>query len=543
MSEPIGPSSGAFAPRQNGVFAPISALPSSHGIGDMGPNARAFADLLAEGDQSIWQVLPLAEPGNPANSPYDNHSGFALNRWLVSPDDLVDDGLLSRPQVDAARPAGVAAASEAVDYGAMQRWKGPLVEAAAERLLDRAAEDPDLAARLARFERDNAHWLEDYVRFMHLKQQHAAGPDPTWSRSTWPLRDRSAATAALPDEPTRAMRRIVAEQFLADGQWQRLRDHAAARGVRMMSDLPFYEGDDGVTAWKRPELFDLDDELRATSVGGAPPEPAFPAGQAWGMPSYRGADRAELLEHFATRIEHEVRRVGPGGIVRIDHLLGAAEPYAVDVAGDGSRSGFRALFSGSEWRELLDRFPDVTFVGEDLGELTARRAAFLEELDPSRMRVGLQALLESPDDLRASAHFADNVSPRDVMFTGGTHDYPFLRTYLHDHWDDAPVLQLRELLAERGLAAADAPLEQVARATMQLNAESPAGTTITQVFDLLGMGGGPELPPHARAFNVPGTASSANWATRIPAEVLEPGAARSALLDAMLGLARIATPA
>jgi 4-alpha-glucanotransferase len=529
------------APRTSGVFAPITSLPTSHGIGDMGPSARRFADVLADGGQSIWQVLPLAEPGNPANSPYDNHSGYALNRWLVSPDDLVDDGLLTRAQVDAARPAGLPGASEAVDYGAAQRWKGPLVEQAADNLLARAERDPALAKRLAAFEQANAHWLGDYVDFMHLKRANAAQDPSAVSRSTWPATDRTATTARVPEVPTHEMRRTVAEQFLADQQWTRLREHAASRGVRMMSDLPFYEGDDGVAAWKRPELFELDDRLQATHVGGAPPEPAFPAGQAWGMPSYRTGDRAALLDHFAQRIEHEARRVGPGGVVRLDHLLGAAEPYSVDLA-DASRSRFVSLFSGSEWRELLGRFPDVTFVGEDLGELTAGRAAFMDELDPARMRVGLQSLMESPGDLAASAHFADNVGARDVVFTGGTHDYPFLRTYLADNWDDEGVRNLRGVLAERGyVSGTSAGLEDVARGAMQLNADSPARTAITQVFDLLGMGGGESLPAVERALNVPGTSSSTNWATRIPEAVVEPGSqARGALVDTMRGVAQLA---
>lgn len=543
VAEPATTAGGAAPPRVSGVFAPISALPSTHGIGDFGPAARAFVDVLAEAGQDVWQVLPLAEPGNPANSPYDNHSGFALNRWLLSPDDLVACGLLPAARLASTRPGGSAAADDPVDYGAMQRWKGPLLEAAADRLLDEAGADPQLAERLEAFEHDNAHWLVDYVHFMHLKQLHATAPEPAWSRSTWPLQDRSAATAGLPTEPTPSMRRTVAVQFLADEQWRRLRDHAASRGVRMMSDLPFYEGDDGVTAWTRPELFELDEQLRATLVGGAPPEPAFPSGQAWGMPGYRTGQQAALLEHFATRIAHEAQRVGAGGIIRLDHVLGAAEPYYVDVV-DGTRSGFRRLFAASEWRSLLERHREVTFVAEDLGELTPTRSAFLEELDLPRMRVGVQALLEEPQDLRTSAHFADNVAPRDVMFTGGTHDYPFLRTYLHEHWEDRPVRQLRDLLLDRGhVAGPDAPLDEVARGTLLFNADSPATTTISLAFDLLGMGGGPELPQHRRAFNLPGSASDANWATRIPAEALDTGPVREAFIAALLHVTRSATSA
>lgn len=33
------------------------------GIGDMGPEAYAFADFLRESDQTLWQVMPLGPSG------------------------------------------------------------------------------------------------------------------------------------------------------------------------------------------------------------------------------------------------------------------------------------------------------------------------------------------------------------------------------------------------------------------------------------------------------------------------------------------------
>jgi 4-alpha-glucanotransferase len=257
------------------------------------------------------------------------------------------------------------------------------------------------------------------------------------------------------------------------------------------------------------------------------------------MPAYRTSEKAELLEHFASRIDHEAKRVGPGGIVRLDHLLGAAQPYYVPVEGRGAadaKAGFATLFTGAEFKGLLDRFPQVRFVGEDLGDLTPGRAAFMDELAPSRMRVGLQSLMEGVAPTQ-SAHFADNVAATDVIFTGGTHDYPFLRTYLTDHWDDAPVRQLRDVLAERGLASRAAGVAEAADGAMLLNLQSKAGTAISQVFDVLGMGGDATLAAHLRAFNTPGSAGAANWATRIPERAL--GAGRGAFVDALASMAKL----
>ncbi len=79
-----------------GILLHITSLPSPYGIGDLGPSAYSFADLLAENLQSFWQVLPLG-PTDPVfgNTPYDSSSAFAGNPLLISPDRLLKDGLLS----------------------------------------------------------------------------------------------------------------------------------------------------------------------------------------------------------------------------------------------------------------------------------------------------------------------------------------------------------------------------------------------------------------------------------------------------------------
>ncbi|MGA1865008.1 MAG: 4-alpha-glucanotransferase, partial [bacterium] len=57
--------------RKCGVLLHISSLPSTHGIGDLGPEAYRFADFLNQTKQSIWQILPLNETASTGvNSPY-----------------------------------------------------------------------------------------------------------------------------------------------------------------------------------------------------------------------------------------------------------------------------------------------------------------------------------------------------------------------------------------------------------------------------------------------------------------------------------------
>ncbi|HPT72405.1 MAG TPA: 4-alpha-glucanotransferase, partial [Candidatus Cloacimonadota bacterium] len=55
--------------RSCGILLHPTSLPSPFGIGDLGPNAYRFIDLLAEANQKYWQILPLNYPGA-GNSPY-----------------------------------------------------------------------------------------------------------------------------------------------------------------------------------------------------------------------------------------------------------------------------------------------------------------------------------------------------------------------------------------------------------------------------------------------------------------------------------------
>ena len=79
--------------RASGVLLHVTSLPSPYGIGDVGPAAFAWVDRLHEAGQSWWQALPLGPTGY-GNSPYQSLSSFAGNELLISPDGLIEDGLL-----------------------------------------------------------------------------------------------------------------------------------------------------------------------------------------------------------------------------------------------------------------------------------------------------------------------------------------------------------------------------------------------------------------------------------------------------------------
>src|SRR4029450_13135638 len=79
--------------RASGLLLHVSSLPSPYGIGDVGPAALKWIDQLHEAGQSWGQGLPVGRTGY-GNSPYQSLSSFAGNGLLISPDWLIEDGLL-----------------------------------------------------------------------------------------------------------------------------------------------------------------------------------------------------------------------------------------------------------------------------------------------------------------------------------------------------------------------------------------------------------------------------------------------------------------
>jgi 4-alpha-glucanotransferase len=103
--------------RASGILLHITSLPSRYGIGDLGPSARGWIDLLVDAGQSWWQSLPFGPAGH-GNSPYEPLCTFAGNELLISPEDLVEDGLLRSDDC-----AGSSSSTTAVDYPSVISFK------------------------------------------------------------------------------------------------------------------------------------------------------------------------------------------------------------------------------------------------------------------------------------------------------------------------------------------------------------------------------------------------------------------------------------
>src|SRR6476620_5321272 len=142
--------------RASGLLLHVTSLPSRYGIGDVGPAALSWIDRLQEAGQSWWQSLPLGPTGY-GNSPYQSLSSFAGNGMLISPDWLIEDGLLSVADC-VSFPT-----STTVDFDNVIPFKHRLLKTAWSRFNKSARSG--LAEVFDQFVCEHAHWLDDYALF------------------------------------------------------------------------------------------------------------------------------------------------------------------------------------------------------------------------------------------------------------------------------------------------------------------------------------------------------------------------------------------
>ena len=159
--------------RSAGILLHPTSLPGPHGVGELGPEAVAFLDFLAETGQTLWQVLPLGPTGY-GDSPYQCFSAFAGNPVLISLVKLRDDGLLD----DRDLKPGEDLPEREVDFGALLDFKRPLLARACAAFREGAS--PERLDAFEAFRSAQSAWLPDYALFAALKRANGGVPWYEW---------------------------------------------------------------------------------------------------------------------------------------------------------------------------------------------------------------------------------------------------------------------------------------------------------------------------------------------------------------------------
>lgn len=260
--------------RYSGVLAHPTSFPSPYGIGDFGKGAYDFINFLTGAGQSLWQILPLGHTGY-GDSPYQAFSAFAGQPLLISPDELIKDGLLYGDDL-----------RNYPHFNPDHIYYGDVIPAKL-RILHRSYEIFKESADLCMlkefdvFCEQEKDWLDDYALFMAGKDAHGGACWLEWEDD---LRD--------PDEEIKAAwRERLSDsigyykyiQFIFFRQWNAIRDYAHVNGIQIVGDIPIFVALDSADVWANRELFQLEKDGYPTVVAGVPPDYFSATGQLWAI--------------------------------------------------------------------------------------------------------------------------------------------------------------------------------------------------------------------------------------------------------------------
>lgn len=480
--------------KQSGILLHISSLATDFGIGDLGPAAEEFCRYLKREGHSYWQILPLNHCGY-GNSPYNPISAFAFNQYLISLELLCDDGYLS--------PAELATAhlprNEFVDYEAVIKVKGALLELAAQRML--------LTTDILPYIQENAWHLKPYLAFCVLSKLQE---NPQWY--TWPLALRHYSSELFDElyqEHQLEMKRIAILQMVFEAQFSRLKSTMNASGISLIGDIPLYLSYESAEVWAHQELFDLDDTGQRLSMAGVPPDAFAVNGQLWGNPIYRW-DRlkAQNFELFIRRFAHLLQYLD---LLRLDHFIGYVNFWK--ISSQGSQFPETAVHGHWERAEpeafferVLSYFPKETFIAEDLGMLNADVCQVRDSLGFPGMIILQFCFEESVPEVQDY--------PADRFIYTGTHDNCTTRGWWNALPQNSPSRLNLALFCKRFLPDYGLPNEDNIHLVLgEIARISGCQRRIIPMQDILGL-------DDAARMNIPGIALG-NWHWRMQAIAIE----------------------
>jgi len=477
--------------RMAGVILHPTSLPGRFGIGDLGTEALAFVDFMAEAKQQLWQVLPLGPTGY-GDSPYQSFSAFAGNPLLISLDRLVEEGFLPAAALVEAPifPPG------RIDYGAVMQYKLPLLKKAYAFFVENGS--PTQKEAFDRFAWESGAWLHDYARFMALKDAHGGAPWYQWPAELKAYRQDALATWEKAHQNEVLTHKFI--QYLFFRQWSAVHQHAKEHDVRIMGDIPIFVAYDSCDVWANRHIFQLDEAGRPTVVAGVPPDIYSATGQLWGNPLYRW-DRlaAEGYRWWVERFRATLQMVD---IVRLDHFRGFEAYWEVPGGASTAVHGRWVKGPGAHFfqaiRSALGDFPIVV---EDLGFLTPEVDALRQQFAFPGMKVLQFAFGGDPEN----AYLPHNYPHNCAVYTS-THDSD---TALGWFQDQATAEERDYALKYMGSAGHDFVWDFI-----RLAYRSVANIAMVNLQDVLGLG-------NEGRMNLPGSLGG-NWNWRYRKDDLRP---------------------
>lgn len=477
--------------RGSGVLLHITSLPSNEGIGDLGLNAYHFVDMLCNSGQKYWQVLPL-NPSNADNgeSPYFSSSAFAGNPLLISLHSLVDDGLLSKHDIE----HNIKFPTNRVDYDAVRSYKYSVLEKACKNWIGSGTDE-----HYENFCSQQSFWLDDYALFMVIGKRLG-----TLAWNKWPMmlksRDVTELTAVASIEAD-ALRQEKFLQYIFFKQWIKLKQYCMSRGITVIGDIPIYVSFESSDVWVNRNLFKLNEDGEPSGVSGVPPDYFSSTGQLWNNPVYSWD--ALLKTDFKWWIQRMSIMFSRFDIVRIDHFRGLVQYWEIPA---GEKTAINGKWNDVPVRNFIDTlikyFPGFPVIAEDLGIITPDVVEVQSHYGLPGMKVLHFAFGE---DNPENPYLPHNYERNCVVYTG-THDNNTTLGWLQN---EAGKDEIERLYQYIGGSCSD---QEVVWELIRLAQSSVADIAIIPLQDIL-------MLDSASRMNQPAVPQG-NWEWRVSQEQL-----------------------
>lgn len=489
-------------PRSSGVLLHPTSLPGPFGIGDLGPEAQAFADFLDAAGQGLWQVLPLGPTGY-GDSPYACYSAFAGNTLLISPEQLVVDGLLTKEQC-ASVPSSSA---ERIDFEAVHKHKDKILPHAFAAF--KQSSNSALRNLFVEFCRQHVAWLDDYALFRALKDEHGGVAWNEWAPAL--VRRESAALEAAKERLRDQVEAQKVYQFLFFRQWFALKTYCNQRGIKLVGDIPIFVAHDSADVWTNPDQFKLNEDGTPIVVAGVPPDYFSSTGQLWGNPLYNWDQmRADGFRWWIARVRATLETFD---IARIDHFRGFAACWEIP---GGDKTAERGRWVDAPGNELFTAIRNalgmVPIIAEDLGVITPDVEALRDGFGFPGMRILQFGFSSDTKNIDLPHNYHQNV----VVYTG-THDNDTAVGWFSSVAGAGSTRDAQQIEREREFC-----LKYLNTAGKEIHWDfiravlgSVASTAIVPLQDVLGLG------TEAR-MNLPNS-TEGNWAWRFKTDALTEG--------------------
>lgn len=476
-------------PRSCGTLVHPTSFPSKYGIGDFGKEANQFIDFLTDTGQTIWQVLPLGPTGF-GNSPYASYSAFAGNHFLISPDILIEKGLLTEEET---RKAYLPSTLK-TDYENSYRLKGELLKKASERFYNSI--NPEKEQKLQNFVEENRFWLDDYTLFIACSK---ANNRETWN--SWP--------AGLAQRKPKAIKKFKKEhsgeikyqtwlQFEFFNQWYAIKSYANKKGIRVVGDIPIFVDHNSADVWGNPSYFEVDSRGNRVLVAGVPPDYFSETGQLWGNPLYKWKELEK--DNFSWWIERFRQMFDLYDAIRVDHFRGFDEYWQVSAKEKTAVNGKWVKAPGKNlFKTIKKELGELPIIAEDLGVMTST----VEDLRDSFNFPGMKILQFAFNSDSANSFLPHNYVQNSVVYTG-THDNDTSLGWYHSA-PDIEKHRAREYTRSDG--------SQIHWELIRLGMLSVADQAIFPLQDFMNLGSD-------HRTNTPGTVKS-NWQWRYSNEMLK----------------------